>query len=142
MQDSKFSEASYACEICLTSIKGARCIRLSCAHVFCRSCLEDFWKLCIMEGDVGRVGCPDPQCVKQAKEASEEEIRRVVSEEEVQRWKWLRQKRLFEKGDSFVVACIPKNIDHIWLPFPFNRSFYDTLPTGLLPDSRPQTNKC
>ena len=82
----------------MTSIRGSKCILLSCSHVFCRPCLQDFWTLCIAEGDVGRVGCPDPQCVKEGKEAKEDEVRRAVSEEEVRRWKWLRQKRLIEKG--------------------------------------------
>ncbi|KAI0085624.1 RWD-domain-containing protein [Irpex rosettiformis] len=103
----RFSETSYSCEICLTSIKGARCLRLACSHVFCRSCLEDFWKLCIKEGDVAHVGCPDPACVKEAREASEEEVRRVVTEEEVQRWRWLRQKRLFEKDPTMVHCPVP-----------------------------------
>ncbi|KAH9947645.1 hypothetical protein B0H21DRAFT_314307 [Amylocystis lapponica] len=101
-QLARFSETSYTCEICLTSIKGARCILLLCSHVFCRSCLEDFWKLCITEGDVGRVGCPDPQCVKDGREANEEEVRRVVTEEEVRRWKWLREKRAIEKDPSII----------------------------------------
>ncbi|KAI0803062.1 RWD-domain-containing protein [Irpex lacteus] len=106
-EQSRFSETSYSCEVCLTSIKGARCLRLSCSHVFCRSCLEDFWKLCIKEGDVTRVGCPDPACVKDAREATEEEVRRVVTEEEVKRWKWLRQKRLFEKDPTMVHCPVP-----------------------------------
>lgn len=100
MQLTRFSQTSYTCEICLTSIKGARCILLSCSHVFCRACLEDFWKLCIAEGDIGRVGCPDPQCVKAGLEANEEDVRRVVTEEEVRRWKWLREKRELERGRS------------------------------------------
>lgn len=45
-----------------------------------------------------RVGCPDPGCVKGGREANEEEVRRVVSEEGVRRWKWLREKRALEKG--------------------------------------------
>lgn len=71
---------------------------LECEHVFCRSCLEDFWKLCIKEGDVGRVGCPDPECVKERREATEEEVRRVVTEGEVLRWRWLRATRALERG--------------------------------------------
>lgn len=106
MQQARFSQTSYSCEICLTSIKGARCVLLSCSHVFCRPCLEDFWKLCITEGDVGRVGCPDSACVKEGREASEEEVRRVVTEDEVRRWKWLRQKRLTDKGRSVDCNCI------------------------------------
>ena len=96
----QFSQNSYECQVCLTSIKGARCIMLSCSHVFCRSCLEDFWGLCIKEGDVGRVGCPDPGCVKAHREATEEEVRRVATEEEVLRWKWLSMKRALEKGEE------------------------------------------
>ncbi|OCH96590.1 RWD-domain-containing protein [Obba rivulosa] len=99
-----FCQNSYECQICLSSIKGARCILLSCSHVFCRACLENFWKLCIAEGDIGRVGCPDPQCVKALSEANEEEVRRVVTDEEVRRWKWLREKRMVEK-DPTVVHC-------------------------------------
>ncbi|KAI0728629.1 hypothetical protein C8Q72DRAFT_994450 [Fomitopsis betulina] len=101
-QLTRFSQASYECQICLTSIKGARCILLSCSHVFCRACLEDFWRLCITEGDIGHVGCPDPQCVKAGREANEEETRRVVTEEEFQRWKWLREKRELEKDPSII----------------------------------------
>nr|VWO96629.1 Uncharacterized protein [Ganoderma boninense] len=66
------------------------------------SCLEDFWKLCIKEGDVGRVGCPDPNCVKEHREATEEEVRRVVTEEEVLRWRWLRMKRALERDPTFI----------------------------------------
>lgn len=102
MQQARFSQASYHCEICLTSIKGARCVSLSCFHVFCRPCLEDFWGLCITEGDVGRVGCPDTACVKESREATEEEVRRVVTEDDVRRWKWLRQKRLTDRDPSMI----------------------------------------
>lgn len=59
----------------------------------------EFWQFCILEGDVGRVGCPDPQCVKDGNLAEEEDVRKVVStEEEVQRWKWLKEKKELEKG--------------------------------------------
>ena len=60
--------------------------------------MEDFWKLCIAEGEIGRVGCPDPDCVKAGREATEEEVARIVTEQEFQRWKWLREKRVYDKG--------------------------------------------
>lgn len=100
----RFSQTNYACEVCLSSIKGAKCISLACGHVFCRACLVDFWGLCISEGDVDRVGCPDPGCVKQGSKASEEDIRRVVSTEEVARWKWLKEKKELERGVLLVDA--------------------------------------
>lgn len=90
--------------MCLESHKGAKCLQLSCDHIFCRSCLEDFWKLFILEGDVGKVGCPDPVCVKGGREATEEEVARVVTADEVSRWKWLRQKRETDR-DPDVIHC-------------------------------------
>ncbi|KAL1762419.1 RWD domain-containing protein [Schizophyllum commune] len=101
---SQFSSNSYPCAVCLTSLKGANCLRLACNHIFCRACLEDFWKLCIAEGDVGRVGCPDPACVKDNREAEEEEVARVVTAEELARWRWLREKRDLEK-DPTIIHC-------------------------------------
>jgi E3 ubiquitin-protein ligase RNF14 len=77
--------------------------------------LEDFWKLCIQEGDVGRVGCPDPECVGARKEAEEEEVARIVTPDEVERWQWLREKRALEKDPTmlhcplqFCQAAVPK----------------------------------
>jgi len=103
-QSSQFAQNSYPCSICLTSLKGSKCLQLMCNHIFCRSCLEDFWKMCIQEGDVSRVGCPDPECVKKGNEANEEEVARVVTEAELQRWGWLREKRNLER-DPTVVHC-------------------------------------
>lgn len=54
--------------------------------------------MCIQEGDVDRVGCPDPACVKQKSVVGEEEVGRVVSAEEVERWRWLVQKKEFDRG--------------------------------------------
>jgi len=56
--------------------------------------------MCIQEGDIDRVSCPDPECVKKGSEAGEEEVARVVTEAELQRWKWLREKRAYERGTS------------------------------------------
>ncbi|KAF9042083.1 hypothetical protein BJ165DRAFT_1349187 [Panaeolus papilionaceus] len=103
-KSTNFSKNSYPCAICLTSLKGAKCLQLSCSHIFCRACLEEYWKLCIEEGDVSRVICPEPACVKLAKEAGEEEVARVVTEVELQRWRWLRDKRDIER-DPTVVHC-------------------------------------
>jgi E3 ubiquitin-protein ligase RNF14 len=103
-QDATFAETSYPCAICLSAHKGRHCVRLACAHVFCRSCLSDFWGSCIAEGDIGRVGCPDPSCVKAGHEAGEDDIVRVVQEEELRRWKWLRTKRALER-DPGMIHC-------------------------------------
>ncbi|KAF9535579.1 hypothetical protein CPB83DRAFT_865808 [Crepidotus variabilis] len=109
-QSSQFATQSYPCSVCLTSLKGSKCLQLHCKHIFCRSCLEDFWKMCIEEGDVDRVGCPDPECVKKKTEASEEEVARIVTEAELDRWRWLREKRAYEKVCQTPVPK-PKDVD-------------------------------
>lgn len=60
--------------------------------------------MCIAEGDIDRVGCPDPECIKENREADEEEVARVVSDAEARRWKWLREKRDIDR-DPTVVHC-------------------------------------
>jgi RING-type zinc-finger len=97
-QTSKFNLASHSCNVCFETVKGSRCLQLNCGHIFCRACLRDGWSLYVAEGDTIRVGCLDPQCVKDGREATEDEVRRVVTEEEVRRWKWLREKRATERG--------------------------------------------
>jgi E3 ubiquitin-protein ligase RNF14 len=84
------------------SVKGAKCLQLACGHVFCRSCLYDYWSFSIAEGSVEKLGCPDPECVKIGRESAEEEIARVVSEQEVRRWRWLKEKIMFERDPSLV----------------------------------------
>ncbi|KAE9410815.1 hypothetical protein BT96DRAFT_961538 [Gymnopus androsaceus JB14] len=103
-RSNEFNQNSYPCSVCLSSFKGSKCLQLSCHHIFCRSCLEDFWGLCITEGDVGRVGCPDPECVKEGRQADEEEVARVVSEEACIRWRWLKEKAMMDK-DPTITIC-------------------------------------
>ncbi|KAF9073752.1 hypothetical protein BDP27DRAFT_1288622 [Rhodocollybia butyracea] len=103
-RSNEFNQNSYPCSVCLSSFKGSKCLQLSCGHVFCRTCLEDFWGLCITEGEVSRVGCPDPQCVKEGRQADEEEVARAVSEETVVRWRWLKEKVMMDR-DPTISIC-------------------------------------
>lgn len=54
--------------------------------------------MCVSEGEIMRVGCPDPACIKLAQPASEEQVARVLTTEEIQRWRWLKEKYALEKG--------------------------------------------
>ncbi|KIM34119.1 hypothetical protein M408DRAFT_60662 [Serendipita vermifera MAFF 305830] len=99
-----FAQTKFDCQICLSTVRGAKCIRLDCSHVFCRSCLNEFWSLCITEGDVDRVMCADPQCVKENRQVTEDEVLRVVTTAEAQRWKAIKRKRALEK-DPGLVYC-------------------------------------
>ncbi|KAF9229656.1 hypothetical protein BS17DRAFT_771752 [Gyrodon lividus] len=115
-----FAHTSYPCAICLSERKGVHCLALGCGHVFCRACLGEMWGLHVREGEVGRVGCPEVDCGKEEvagrgrgrgereidglREATEEEVRAVLSEDEVERWKWLRKKRDLER-DPTMIHC-------------------------------------
>jgi E3 ubiquitin-protein ligase RNF14 len=107
----EFAHTSYPCAICLSERKGVYCLALSCGHVFCRTCLIDMWGLHVKEGQVSRVGCPEPKCGKAdaadvdgLREATEDEVRAVLSESELDRWKWLRRKRDLER-DPTMIHC-------------------------------------
>lgn len=73
--------------------------------------------------------------MKEGREASEEDVRRVVTEVEVQRWRWLRQKRAWERGAmtfrrgmGFSDSCA-------------NRSHYYSLSNAILPSCGSEANK-
>lgn len=133
-QSKQFAQNSYSCSICLTWLKGSKCLQLQCKHIFCRSCLEDFWKMCIQEGDVGRVACPDPECIKKGTEAGEEEVARVVTQDELTRWKWLREKRAYERGRSKLCDRFVAMINTV-----YNRSKHYSLPSIGMPSPCAQT---
>jgi E3 ubiquitin-protein ligase RNF14 len=99
-----FAQNKFDCQICLSTVRGAKCLRLNCNHIFCRPCLTEFWSLCITEGDVDRVTCADPECVKENRSITEDEVLRVVTAAEAQRWKTLKRKRALER-DPGLVYC-------------------------------------
>ncbi|KAF8592052.1 hypothetical protein K439DRAFT_1325929 [Ramaria rubella] len=103
--EAQFRVSTHTCPICLNRLPGTKCISLSsCAHVACRSCLADFWSSCISEGEVTRVGCPDPECVRCSRQASMTDVQEIVSPEMVSRWQWLLQKQEMER-DPTTVRC-------------------------------------
>ncbi|KZF21378.1 RWD-domain-containing protein [Xylona heveae TC161] len=62
----KFAHESFECGVCLEPKKGSVCHRMSsCSHVFCVSCLQDFYNTCISEGDISQVRCLAPDCGKE-----------------------------------------------------------------------------
>ncbi|KAK3049580.1 hypothetical protein LTR09_009248 [Extremus antarcticus] len=60
-----FNETTQDCGICLEPKKGVACYQLpKCGHVFCKSCLQDFYNNAISEGDVANIRCLSPDCGK------------------------------------------------------------------------------
>ena len=69
------------------------------------------WGLHVQEGEISHVGCPEPGCGKTnpkgadgLREATEDEVRAVLSENELGRWKWLQKKRDLER-DPTMIHC-------------------------------------
>ncbi|TFK71857.1 RWD-domain-containing protein [Pluteus cervinus] len=109
-----FLRATYACSICMDLFKGSHCIRLSCSHVFCRPCLTEFWVISITEGDINKVACVDPECLKKENNnrALPEEVKELVTTFLYDRWKDLRQRRMAEL-DPTVTYC-PRCEAAVW----------------------------
>ncbi|CAE6457200.1 unnamed protein product [Rhizoctonia solani] len=110
-KQAQFSVQAFTCGICLSTQRGANCLQLDCpnTHVFCLECLKEFWGMCVAEGEVTKVACPGVECVKAREKAKNDAgdvgddiIRRVLNEEQVARWKWLRIKHAAEKDPSSV----------------------------------------
>lgn len=60
--------------------------------------------MCVAEGEISRVGCPDPACVKDARSASEDEVCLILSAEQIERWRWLKEKYTLEQGEFILIA--------------------------------------
>ena len=119
----QFEKETFDCGICLEPKKGLVCHKLlQCSHVFCTSCLQDFYNACISEGDVDNVKCLDPTCGKdgpasiglngrplkrrkQDKTLNPSELLQIsIKHEVVQRYVRLKRKKRLE-SDKTTVYC-------------------------------------
>ncbi|XP_043985244.1 E3 ubiquitin-protein ligase RNF14-like isoform X2 [Gambusia affinis] len=58
-----FDATPFDCGVCFSSRFGSECVQLyECSHIFCRTCLDEFWKAQITEGNVRGVTCPQVDC--------------------------------------------------------------------------------
>lgn len=115
----RFERETFDCGICLEPKKGKVCHRLLlCGHVFCVSCLQDYYNNAITEGDVDNVKCLTFGCAKDVTvEISPGRRRRIdktlgpnellqipISQEQVQRYVRLKRKKALE-ADKNTVYC-------------------------------------
>ncbi|KAK1754775.1 hypothetical protein QBC47DRAFT_423686 [Echria macrotheca] len=72
-----FQKETFSCGVCLDPKKGSACHKMmDCGHVFCVSCLQDFYNNAIKEGDLANVRCLEPNCAKEREKAAESSKRR------------------------------------------------------------------
>ncbi|RMZ80475.1 hypothetical protein DV737_g2996, partial [Chaetothyriales sp. CBS 132003] len=112
----KFEQETFDCGVCLEPKKGKDCHRLlHCGHVFCTSCLTDFYTSCITEGDVDSVKCMDPKCGKHGNDGAvpkpkgrepalnpSELLQIPLSQELVQRYVRLKRKKKLESSKNTI----------------------------------------
>lgn len=113
----RFNDETFECGVCLEPKKGSACYKLRrCGHVFCVSCLQDFYNSAIAEGDVSAVKCLDTECgVKNLNAAARRSKKRPtlhptellkipLEEGQVQRYMELKTKKKLE-SDKSTIYC-------------------------------------
>ncbi|KAI4847515.1 RWD-domain-containing protein, partial [Aureobasidium sp. EXF-8846] len=133
-----FDAGTFDCGICLEPKKGSSCYRMRrCGHVFCQTCLQDFYNNCITEGDVGRVQCLDPTCGKDApagqkkkrrkeKTLHPKELQAICLEESmIRRYVDMKRKKK-QEADKSTVYC-PRT----WCQGPARSEKYPPIPQDL-----------
>lgn len=132
-QDTKrsaFNASTYNCGVCLEPKKGVFCYQLHhCKHVFCRTCLQDFYENAIKEGDVNTVRCLDPDCGKDSKSKRllhpRELLAMGLDESSVRRMVEMKRKKKRE-ADKTTVYC-PRS----WCQAPARNIRYPPIPADL-----------
>jgi E3 ubiquitin-protein ligase RNF14 len=113
MKKQLFDKKKFDCGVCLEPKKGSACYRMArCAHVFCISCLQDYYNSCITEGQVNNVKCMSTDCgntgskgKKKERLLSPKELLQIpISLEQVERYAKIKRKKKIE-SDPSIVFC-------------------------------------
>ncbi|XP_029938844.1 E3 ubiquitin-protein ligase RNF14-like [Salarias fasciatus] len=74
-----FDSTVFDCVVCFLSYLGSECVQLfECGHIFCQTCLGEFCKFQISEGNVRNVSCPQADCTATPTPA---QVKSLVGEE-------------------------------------------------------------
>lgn len=66
-QSDVFDRKLFSCQVCLSDVPGTACMQFAeCGHVFCRTCLRNFFELYIADGAINLLKCPEDKCETQA----------------------------------------------------------------------------
>ncbi|KAM5170228.1 E3 ubiquitin-protein ligase RNF14 isoform 1-T2 [Mantella aurantiaca] len=62
-----FDSKPFLCNICFSEKLGSECTHFKdCSHVYCNSCLKDYFEIQIRDGQVHALNCPEPKCTSVA----------------------------------------------------------------------------
>ncbi|XP_072256988.1 E3 ubiquitin-protein ligase RNF14 [Pyxicephalus adspersus] len=66
-QKKSFNSKPFLCNICFSEKLGSGCTYFKdCSHVYCNSCLKDYFEIQIRDGQVHALNCPEPKCTSVA----------------------------------------------------------------------------
>ena len=91
----EFNMQVVKCDVCLSNKSGSMCTQLSCEHIFCRNCLEEYFSILISEGSVLDLKCPS--C---SQPIAPNIIKSTITDELFQRFDRLMMERCLEKMDD------------------------------------------
>ncbi|KAI9597634.1 hypothetical protein BDF19DRAFT_433999, partial [Syncephalis fuscata] len=124
--DAEFARTLHSCPVCLEEIRGQKCFRLGCGHVFCTTCLVDYFTLLIREGQLEAVRCPDTSNGHTAYNPTVLELKQIVGAELQKRFADLKERRSNEanpaifwcprptcQGPALCEALVPKHATSI-----------------------------
>ncbi|XP_053319323.1 E3 ubiquitin-protein ligase RNF14 [Spea bombifrons] len=70
-----FDCKSYMCNICFNEKIGSECTYFKdCHHVYCNTCLKEYFEIQIKDGQVHALNCPEPDCTSIATPAQVKEL--------------------------------------------------------------------
>ncbi|XP_040200547.1 E3 ubiquitin-protein ligase RNF14 isoform X1 [Rana temporaria] len=74
-----FDSKPFLCNICFSEKLGSECTYFKdCSHVYCNSCLRDYFEIQIRDGEVHALNCPEPKCTSVATPA---QVKMLVGEQ-------------------------------------------------------------
>ncbi|XP_044884602.1 E3 ubiquitin-protein ligase RNF14-like isoform X1 [Mauremys mutica] len=74
-----FNSKMFLCSICFSEKLGSECMYfMECRHIYCKSCLKDYFEIQIRDGQVHCLSCPEPKC---SSVATPGQVKEVVGEE-------------------------------------------------------------
>lgn len=94
-----FKKTNFFCNICFVEKSGQDCLKFNkCEHVFCKSCMYEYFKSLISDGNVKKLCCPQEKCDSFATQA---QVLSVVGDE------------LFNRYDSLLLKYALNDMNDI-----------------------------
>uniref|UniRef100_A0A3B4UVB0 RBR-type E3 ubiquitin transferase n=1 Tax=Seriola dumerili TaxID=41447 RepID=A0A3B4UVB0_SERDU len=98
-----FAATVFDCSVCFVGWLGSECVQLlECGHIFCQTCLTEFCKLQITEGNVRGVTCPQADCTASPTPA---QVKSLVGEELFSRYDRLLLQSTLDLMPADVAYC-------------------------------------